>query len=147
MAKTVEHFHNYVKLYHPDKNVEEYLFYTVRNGIRQQMSDDNVARFMKNYCKMAKEFCTEVPGNLHPHLFRHSRAIHLYRAGMPLALLAEWLGHAQLETTIIYAYADTEMKRDAIQKATGSNNPLKSNEQTPCWKDDDQIIRKLYGLK
>jgi integrase/recombinase XerD len=147
MAKTVEHFHNYAKLYHPDKDSEEYLFYTVRNGILQQMSDDNVARFVKKYGKAAKEICTEVPGNLHPHLFRHSRAIHLYRAGMPLALLSEWLGHAQLETTMIYAYADTKMKRDAIQKATGNNNPLRSNEQTPYWKGDDQIIRKLYGLK
>ncbi|CEO89188.1 hypothetical protein SSCH_400004 [Syntrophaceticus schinkii] len=79
--------------------------------------------------------------------FGHSRAIHLYRAGMPLALLSEWLGHAQLETTMIYAYADTKMKRDAIQKATGNNNPLRSNEQIPYWKGDDQIIRKLYGLK
>ncbi|KJR44902.1 hypothetical protein UF75_4720 [Desulfosporosinus sp. I2] len=31
--------------------------------------------------------------------------MHLYRGGMPLALLSEWLGHAQLETTMIYAYA------------------------------------------
>jgi len=48
---------------------------------------------------------------------------------------------------MIYAYADTEMKRDAIQKATGNNNPLMSSDQAHCWKGDDQIIRKLYGLK
>lgn len=108
------------------------MFYTLRNGIRQQMSDDNVARFMKNYGKMAKEFCTEVPGNLHPHLFRHSRAI---QNG---STMHNW-------KPMIFAYDDTDMKRDAIQKATGCNNPLKSNEQTPCWKGDDQIIRRLYG--
>ena len=147
MAKTVEHFRNYVTLYHSGDSSERYLFYIVRNGIVQQMSDDNVARFMKKYGNAAKEICAEVPDNLHPHLFRHSRSIHLYRAGMPLALLSEWLGHAQLETTMIYAYADTEMKRDAIQKATGNHNPLMSSAQTPCWKGDDQIIRKLYGLK
>lgn len=147
MAKTVEHFRNYVKLYHPEGSSERHLFYTVRHGILQQMSDDNVARFMKKYGNAAKELCAEVPENLHPHLFRHSRSIHLYRAGMPLALLSEWLGHAQLETTMIYAYADTEMKRDAIQKATGNHNPLMTNDQSPCWKGDDQIIRKLYGLK
>jgi site-specific recombinase XerD len=147
MAKTVEHFRHYMTIFHPGGSPEGFLFYTVRNGISQQMSDDNVARFMKKYGHAAKAICPEVPDNLHPHLFRHSRSIHLYRAGMPLALLSEWLGHAQLETTMIYAYADTEMKRDAIQKATGSQNPLTSNDQTPCWKGDDELIRKLYGLK
>jgi site-specific recombinase XerD len=147
MAKTVEHFRNYVSLYHPGGISERYLFYTVRNGILQPMSDDNVSRFMKKYGRAARGTCPEVPDNLHPHLFRHSRSIHLYRSGMPLALLSEWLGHAQLETTMIYAYADTEMKRDAIQKATGDHNPLMDSDQIPIWKGDDQIIRKLYGLK
>lgn len=147
MAKTVEHFRNYLTLYHPEGNSEWYLFYTVRHGTPQQMSDDNVARFMKKYGNAAKEICPEFPCNLHPHLFRHSRSIHLYRAGMPLALLSEWLGHAQLETTMIYAYADTEMKRNAIQKATSSLNPLMTIGQTPCWQGNDEIIRKLYGLK
>lgn len=147
MAKTVEHFRNYIALYHQEFHTDRYLFYTIRHGIQKQMSDDNVARFMKKYGNMAKESCSEVPDNLHPHMFRNSRAIHLYPAGMPLALVSEWLGHAQLETTQIYAYADTEMKREAIQKATGPLNPLMSNEQTPCWKGDEQLIRKLYGLK
>lgn len=82
----------------------------------QQMSDDNVARFMDIYSRKAKLECREVPDHVHPHMWRHSRAIDLYRAGMPLALLSEWLGHAQLETTQVYAYADTEMKGDAIKK-------------------------------
>jgi len=147
MAKTVEHFRRYVSLYHPGDISERYLFYTVRNGTLQPMSDDNVSRFMKKYGRVAKGICPEVPDNLHPHLFRHSRSIHLYRSGMPLALLSEWLGHAQLETTMIYAYADTEMKREAIQKATGNHNPLVSNDGVPLWKGDDQIIRRLYGLE
>jgi integrase/recombinase XerD len=29
--------------------------------------------------------------------------MHLYQAGMPLALLTEWLGHADPETTLVYA--------------------------------------------
>ena len=29
--------------------------------------------------------------------------MNLYQAGMPLALLTEWLGHADPETTLIYA--------------------------------------------
>jgi len=147
MPKTVKHFQNYIKVYHAESSPDQYLFYTVRHGIIQPMSDDNVARFMKIYGKAAKEICNEFPNRLHPHMFRHTRAMHLYRAGMPLALLSEWLGHAQLETTMIYAYADTEMKRDAIQKATGTSNPLTDRSLLPYWKDNDELIRKLYGLK
>ena len=149
MPKTVEHFKKYVEIYHPENIPNQYLFYSVRHGMIQQMSDDNVARFMEIYNRKAKLECREVPDHLHPHIWRHSRSIHLYRAGMPLALLAEWLGHAQLETTQIYAYADTEMKREAIKKATNNMNPLIVKEEKPCWKNEnsEELIRKLYGLR
>jgi len=39
------------------------------------------------------------------------------------------------------------MKREAIQKATGSNNPLNEEKKLAFWKNDDEMIRKLYGLK
>jgi hypothetical protein len=80
-------------------------------------------------------------------MFRRTRSMHLYRAGMPLALLSEWLGHENPETSLIYAYADTEMKREAIRKATRNNNPLNVNKIQAFWKNDDELIRQLYGLK
>ena len=66
------------------------------------MSDDNVARFIKEYGTMAKQQCNEVPDKIHPHMFRRTRSMHLYRSGMPLALLSEWLGHEDPETSLIY---------------------------------------------
>ena len=79
-----------------------------------------------------------------PHK-RHSRAMHLYQAGMPLALLTEWLGHADPETTLIYAHADTEMKRHALEKANSAatQSPL----PVPLWHDREDIIQRLCGLK
>ncbi|MGH4051556.1 MAG: tyrosine-type recombinase/integrase [Clostridium sp.] len=79
-------------------------------------------------------------------MIRHSRSMHLYRGGMPLPLLSEWLGHAQLETTMIYAYADTKMKREAIEKATSVINPLKQDKKITPWQDDDELIKRLYEL-
>jgi hypothetical protein len=64
-----------------------------------------------------------------------------------IALVSEWLGHENLETSLIYVQADTEMKREAILKATGSDNPLNIEKNQCYWKDDDELIRKLYGLK
>ena len=88
-----------------------------------------------------------VPEKVTPHMFRHSRALSLYRKGVPLPLIAEWLGHSNLETTLIYAYADTEMKRAAIEKAIGQNHPLRSTETfIEEHLLDDDMIKKLYGL-
>ena len=56
---------------------------------------------------------------------------------MPLPLLSEWLGHAQLESTMIYAYADTKMKREAIEKATAVISPLRQGHDIAPWQDDD----------
>ena len=95
------------------------------------MSDDNVARFLKKYAEAAHMKCSDVPGKVTPR--------------MPLPLISEWLGHSDLETTLIYAYADTEMKRDAINKAMGSNHPLYMTEAAPEGSDED-MLRQYCGL-
>ena len=38
----------------------------------------------------------------HPHVLRHTRAIELIRAGVPLTLVQSLLGHASLTTTAVY---------------------------------------------
>lgn len=146
MQKTVEHFHRYENLFGMRQAITDPLFYVIRKGVKQKMSDDNVSKFIKAYGNSARSVSNLVPENLHPHMFRHARATHLYRGGMPLALVSEWLGHAQLETTLIYAYADTNMKREAIEKATNKSSPLINADVKPMWQNDDSMIKRLYGL-
>lgn len=146
MDKTVKHFKNYLRVFHDSQVSNNLLFYVIQKGNRQTISHDAVAKFMKKYRKAARGQTSNVPENLHPHMFRHSRAMHLYHGGMPLPLLSEWLGHAQLETTMIYAYADTKMKREAIEKTTSSIRPLREDQDIIPWKDDDEVIKHLYGL-
>jgi len=143
MQKTVSHIQNYIKRFHPDSDGSSFLFYTVIHGVKHQMSDDNAARFIKKYGDMAKLKCIDMPDKLTPHMFRHARALHLYRNGMPLPIVSEFLGHASIQSTQVYAYADTEMKRKAIEKARGASN---IPNEIPFWQTDDDIIKKLYGL-
>jgi hypothetical protein len=147
MKKTDEFMDSYLRTFHEDKSgyPEQYLFYVIRNGERKRMCTDNARRLIKSYGVEARSVCVEVPENVHPHIFRHSRALHLYQHGMPLSLISELLGHAQLETTLIYARADTEMKRKAIESATPHDSPLKEFVDAERYKvDDDETLKRLF---
>lgn len=51
---------------------------------------------------------------IHPHSLRHTTAIHLLKAGVDFATISQWLGHASLDTTMRYARADIDLKRQAL---------------------------------
>lgn len=136
-------YKDYIKIYHPHSSENQYLFYTLRKGVVTKMSDDNVSRFLKKYELQAKMEDSTIP-HLHAHLFRRTRAMHLYEAKVPLPLISEWLGHSQLETTQIYARASIEMKRNAANTLVSQSGQIFADENFKY--DDDDMIRKLYGL-
>lgn len=147
MKKTVAHFERYMKIFHPreSRHSTKNLFYVTRKNKEEKISGDAVRRFLDKYAVMAHAICEEVPEHINPHLFRHSRAMHLYQNGMDLALISQWLGHASLQSTLIYAHADTEQKRKAIEKANGDLliNSLNLAKDTA---EETYSIKKMCGL-
>jgi len=147
-ADIVPYFNEYCNIYHPDmKRLQDGLmFYTIRNGIKAQMSADNVQRFMNVYEKSAKTTKADLP-HLHPHLWRRTRAMHLYIAGVPLPLISEWLGHSNEETTRIYARATDEMKRQAQRKLGKNADTVFKGDIAFKYAGNEEILKKLSGLK
>jgi site-specific recombinase XerD len=148
--KAAGHYRNYVDVFHADEPPysDAPLFYTRRRGVKKPMHHDTARRMMYYYGVCAKKKCAEVPDNVHPHLWRHTRAMHLYQHGMDLTLVSQWLGHANLETTLVYAHADTEHKRKAIEAAVSDNSPLKSFTNADRYTvSDDETLKRLYGLR
>lgn len=141
--ETTEIFKRYSSAFHHDKTGQAPMFYTVRNGQKMRMSDDNVARFIKKHAAVARETNPEIPTNVHPHMFRKSRAMHLYQGGMDLSMLSQFLGHEDPQTTLIYARADIEMKQAAIEKAMQGNNAVASINSKPIWEGDGDLIGRL----
>ena len=147
MANTVGKLKNYISVFHKRESMlsEKPLFYVERKGQLQPICDDTVRIRIRKYADAAREKCGDVPETVSPHLWRHTRAMHLYQHGMDLTLISQWLGHASLETTLVYAHADTEAKRKAIEKAMGSGTgaPEDSSSYTI---DDEDLLKQLYGL-
>lgn len=145
------YFEEYCMQYHTDYKVnpatDDFLFYTIRKGIKTEMSQDNVQRFLKKYERQARATNPELP-HLHAHLWRRTRAMHLYRAGVPLPLVSEWLGHASEETTrMYYAKATDDMKRKAQQTAIEKGVSAFDEDVPFKYADDEEALKKLCGLK
>lgn len=55
--------------------------------------------------------------------------------------------YANLQTTLIYAHADTEQKRKAIELAEHSGSPTRKKTSTDRYTvSDEETLKKLYGL-
>ena len=132
---TISRFHA-----NSDNRTNDPLFYSIRSGLPQMLSTDTVSVMLKHYADAARETCPEILKRVHPHLVRHTRATHLYRSGMPLSYIAEFLGHASVTTTEIYASASTEMLREALEKADPE-----MTQEIPSWKNEESL-KKLCGL-
>ena len=149
-ANTVKHLRHYMDIFHPKGSMysDDYLFFTVRGGDRKRMTEDNVRSLVRKYGISARENCLEVPENVHPHLFRHSLAMSLYQNGVDLSLISQWLGHSCVETTLIYAHADTDIKRQAIEKAIPEDSELKRFLNAERYSiSDEELLKQLCGLK
>nr|WP_290769260.1 tyrosine-type recombinase/integrase [Halanaerobium sp.] len=76
-------------------------------------------------------------------MFRHSKAMHLLQAGVNLIYIRDFLGHVDIKTTEIYARADTETKRKAIENAY----PDIIENDLPEWNRDPELLSWLSNLK
>jgi len=77
-----------------------------------------------------------------PHTLRRTRAMHLIQAGVNLIYIRDLLGHADVSTTEIYARADAETKRKAIENAYEPLTP----DVLPDWTSDTSLIGWLDSL-
>ena len=68
----------------------------------------------KHLARCAESVATLRGKRIHPHSLRHTTAVHLLKAGIDFATISQWLGHASLNTTMNYAKADMDIKRQAL---------------------------------
>jgi len=113
------------------------------NNQHNKLSKEGVSYILNKYVKMARATSLIVPEHLSPHVFRHSKAMHLMQAGVNLIYIRDFLGHVDLKTTEIYARTDTETKRKAIENAYSD---IISSDM-PDWNKDKELLSWLSVLQ
>lgn len=96
-----------------------------------------ITHILKKY-----ELKSEIGKNIHPHILRHTRAMHLLEAGVNIVDIRDILGHSSVTTTEIYARTTMELKRKAILGVYNIN----TNNFDAKWNKDEKILNDLFEL-
>jgi site-specific recombinase XerD len=123
MKPTVAALKTYMRetgLDHPAQ-VDQRLF---RNSRGEPLTKSGLRYVLAKYTRRAAKVDPTFQARVHPHMFRHSKAMHLVESGCPLPYVRDLLGHEDLRTTSIYARTNLELQRAALQNAArGSTAP------------------------
>ncbi len=87
--------------------------FPTRTGRR--MTADAIRQRLHVHTETAALTCPSLTGrSLHPHMLRHTCAVTLLHAGIDTAVIALWLGHADVRSTNPYLHADLTIKEKAL---------------------------------
>lgn len=88
------------------------------NARHEALTNPGVTYIINKYVPMVRAIHPEMLTiKITPHVFRHSRAMHLLQGKVPLPYIRDILGHVSVVTTEIYAKVDSKLKREALEKA------------------------------
>ena len=85
-------------------------------------------------------------GNVSPHVFRHTTAVHLLEAGVELNVIAGWLGHASLDSTHRYAEIGMRTKIAAVEKCLEPVDGEGRKKAVGGWKKTPELLDYLDSL-
>ena len=115
------------------------------NNRHEKLTREGISYILATYANMArKESPGLIPERISCHSLRHSRAMHLLQAGVNLVYIRDLLGHVSIQTTDIYARADSKAKREALEKAYADLVPNRDSDRE--WEKSKDLRDWLRDL-
>jgi site-specific recombinase XerD len=121
------------------EHADQPLFQNRQGG---RLSRSGVRYLLRKYVKAVRRDHPGFTQPVSPHSLRHTKGMHLLQSGVPLETIRDFLGHVDVKTTEIYARANLEMKRRALEKAADVT-PL---PKIPSWKQNKTLLEWLHSL-
>src|SRR5437588_3260307 len=112
------------------------------NSQHNRLTKEGVAYVLGKYAAQAHEIADGVHAKVNCPSLTHSQAVHLLQAGVNLIYIRDFLGHTDIKTTEMYARADTEVKRKALENAY----PDLVDPDLPDWNNNTDLMSCLSSL-
>ena len=141
MENTVQLLRDHIRENHFDRpeQFDEPLF---RNGLNQRLSRSGIRYILQKYLVKARNTCSSLNRTVSPHTLRHTKGMHLLQSGISLDMIRDFLGHVDVKTTQIYARANLEMKRNALEKISEPSLV----PSIPSWQQNKNLLDWLRSL-
>ncbi len=113
-----------------------------QNARHQRLSRSGIRYILQKYLVRARPKLPTLNRTVSPHTLRHAKGMHLLQSGISLDMIRDFLGHVDVKTTQIYARANLEMKRKALEKITDAS-PVHT---IPTWQQNKDLLGWLRSL-
>jgi len=114
------------------------------NSRKEKLTRAGITYILLKYSEKARQENQQlIPDKMSCHVIRHSKAMHLLQAGVNLVYIRDILGHVSVETTEIYARADSRQKREAIENAYVD---ITVNKEDPVWLNNNGLLNWLKSF-
>lgn len=115
------------------------------NSRHEKLTTPGVTYVIEKYVSPIKKLDPElILCKVTPHVFRHSRAVHLLEAGVNLIIIRDLLGHVSIQTTEIYARVSSKSKTKALEEAFSSIGIIEPEVKN--WQQNNKLKEFLKGL-
>ena len=141
MNNTVQLLRDHLQENHCDRpeQFDKPLFPNARN---QRLSRSGIRYILQKYLAKAQGKLPSLNRAVSPHTLRHAKGMHMLQSGISLDMIRDFLGHVDVKTTQIYARANLEMKRQALEKMTDPS-PVPT---IPSWQQNKDLLNWLRSL-
>ena len=144
LPKATAHLRAYIKDSHgATPNPSSFVFYSRNTGPAGKMSQKAVNKQLRKHAQAARSVCGEVPAEIHAHQLRHAKSSHWLEDGMNIVQISFLLGHAQLQTTMVYLDITTEQEAKALATLEDEND----KSLTKKWRNANGSLSMLCGVR